>query len=115
MGEVRKWFDSSQPQTLQGAVMLCYITAIFGLILMLFSSPVGIVPIVLGVAGYGIANEKRWAYVMAIVVTALVVVLYAWFALTGAYGLLINLLFNVVLFALLLHPQSRSYQKIWFK
>jgi hypothetical protein len=30
-------------------------------------------------------------------------------------GGLINLLFEVALVALLLHPQSRDYQRIWFK
>ena len=30
-------------------------------------------------------------------------------------GGLINLLFEVALVALLLHPMSRDYQRIWFK
>jgi hypothetical protein len=34
---------------------------------------------------------------------------------SGAHSLIINLLFMVVLVALYLHPQSRAYQRIWFK
>jgi hypothetical protein len=39
------------------------------------------------------------------------------FAGTDAFGfpLIINLIFDGALVALLLHPQSRDYQRIWFK
>jgi hypothetical protein len=115
MPEGRKWFDSSQPQTLQGAVMLCYITAAFGLIAILFGSYVGVVPLVLGAAGFGIANEKKWGYGLGVAIAALVVLVDAAVLLAGVYAFLINLLFAVVLFALLVHPQSREYQRIWFR
>jgi hypothetical protein len=114
--------DSSQPQTLQGAVMLCYITAAFGLLsLFLGASALVIVPLALGVAGFGVANEKRWAYGLglALATVDVVVDLAALFLLgAGAAGdlsLVITILFAVVLFALLIHPQSREYQRIWFK
>jgi len=32
----------------------------------------------------------------------------------ASLGTLLNLLFAGVLFVLLIHPQSREYQKIWF-
>jgi hypothetical protein len=115
MQEARKWFDSSQPQTLQGAVMLCYITAAFGLLAILFSSFVGVVPLALGAAGFGIANEKKWGYGLGVALAALVVLVDVVALLYGALAILINLLFAVVLFALLVHPQSREYKRIWFK
>lgn len=117
MAETRKWFDSSQPQTLQGAVMLCYITAGFALLWILLGTyPVlEIVPLALGAAGYGIANEKRWAYGLGIVLAGLNVLADMAILVLGAFGVVITLLFAVVLFAMLVHPQSREYQRIWFK
>jgi len=115
MPEGRQWFDSSQPQTLQGAVMLCYITAFFGVIGLLLGSVVNIVPLLLGVGGFGVANERRWGYVLAVVLAGLNVIVGIVAVVTvGAFSLL-SLLFAGVLFALLLHPQSREYQRIWFK
>ena len=117
MPEGRKWFDSSQPQTLQGAVMLCYITAAFGMLwLLLGTYPLfEIVPLGLGVAGFGVANEWRWAYGLGIALAALNILGDMGILALGAYSVLITLFFAVVLFALLVHPQSREYQRIWFK
>lgn len=123
MPEGRRWFDSSQPQTLQGAVILSYITAVFGLIAIIQGSyPLAeIVPLALGVAGFGIANEKRWAYIMGVVIAGLNVVLAVglFFLILStslsAFLFLITVLFDIVLFALLIHPQSREYQRVWFK
>lgn len=117
MTEARKWFDNSQPQTMQGAVMLCYITAAFGLLwIILGTYPLyEIVPLSLGVAGFGIANERKWAYGLAVVLAGLNVVGDLAILFLGAVGIIITLLFAVVLFALLVHPQSRDYKRIWFK
>jgi len=117
MAEERRWFDSSQPQTLQAAVILCYITAAFGLLgILLGAYPVlEIVPLALGVAGYGVANEKRWGYRLGVVVAGLNVLSCLFLILVGAYGIVLNLLFAGVLLALLLHSQSREYERIWFR
>ena len=68
------------------------------------------------IAGIGIANEYRWAYNLAIGVSvaAIVVplVLGGIDIIFSSY--LITLLFDVALFALLVHPQSRDHQRIWF-
>ncbi len=115
MPDTRRWFDPSQPQTLQGAVILCYITAFFGILGLLLSSFISVVPLLLGVGGFGVANERRWGYVLAVVLAVLNVLVGIIAVVTfGSYNLL-NLLFAVVLVALLLHPQSREYQRIWFK
>jgi hypothetical protein len=116
MADGRRFFDASQPQTLQGAVMLCYITAAFGLISLLFGAGIGIVPVLLGVGGYGVANEKRWGYVLATVLAVLNVLAVLWIVFVAqSFSFLLTLLFAVVLVALLLHPQSRHYQRIWFR
>lgn len=95
--------------------MLCYITAAFGLISLLLGGAVYLVPTLLGVGGYGVANERRWGYVMATVL-ALLNVLTGIVLLVVVPGLsVLNLLFAVVLAALLLHPQSREYQRTWFR
>jgi hypothetical protein len=117
MGGVRRWFDQSQPQTLQGAVMLCYFRAAFGLLWIIIGVyPLfEVVPLALGIAGYGVANEKRWGYWLGVVVAGLTVFLDLLALVMGAYGIIFNLLFTFVLLALLLHPHSREYQRIWFK
>lgn len=95
--------------------MLCYITAIFGLVWLFYGATIGLVPVVLAVGGYGVANERRWGYWLAVV--AAILNLLSVLAVLGGISLsfLLNLLFAGILVALLLHPQSRHYQRIWFK
>ena len=116
MSEQRKWFDSSQPQTLQGALVLSYMTAAFGLLwLVMGAYPLLVIfPLALAVPAVGIANEKRWAYGLGIGLAGSNVLLNLIF-LPKDWGLIINLFFAIALFALLVHPQSREYQRIWFK
>ena len=120
--ETRRWTNPGQPQTLQIAVFLLYINAVFGMLFGQAFSVLGLI-IVVGqaAAGFGIANEKRWAYWLGVGVAGLALVPYILFVASEGLGsifdigLLINLLFPVALFALLLHPMSRDYQRIWFK
>ena len=116
MSDDRRWFDSSQPQTLQGAVMLCYLTAVFGLIgLVLGAYPLAeLVPLALGAAGLGVANEKRWGYRLGVALAGLNVLVDLYVLYLGAFGVVLTLLFAVVLLALFLHSQSREYERIWF-
>jgi hypothetical protein len=110
---MRQWTNPSQPQTLQIAVFLLYMNAVFSLLFGGLGSVYGLMIIAGGVAGgLGIAQEKRWGYGVALAVALLpFVLLIAGKALiTGVIGLL----FDVALVALLLHPQSREYQRIWF-
>jgi hypothetical protein len=116
MAEPRRWFDATQPQTLQGAVMLSYITAAFGLVSVLFGSYFGVVALGIGVAAYGVANERRWGYWLGIVLAGLTALLYLLVLVYGlVFAVVLNLVFTVLLMALYLHPQSREYQRIWFK
>jgi hypothetical protein len=112
----RKWFDSSQPQTLQIAVILLYINAVFAVIYAL-GSQVFFLPMILeGAAAYGIANERRFGYVGGIILSGLfafgAVALFVYY---GGIGTLLNVVFSVALFVALVHPMSRDYQRIWFK
>ena len=112
--EQRRWVNQSQPQTLQIAVMLFYINAVFEAIYGYLRSPIGILLVAGGVAsGFGIANEKKWGYGLGIVMGLSPFVLRLLFHL-GAPDIL-TLMFEIALIALLLHPQSRDYQRIWFK
>ena len=112
--DTRRWVDPSQPQTLQFACWLLYANAIVGLLF--GGSALGILGLAASVlAGYGIANEKRWGYNVAVGVALLEVLTIVWLIFDGRIGgAIISLMFSVALVALLLHPQSREYQKIWF-
>ena len=139
--ETRRWINQSQPQTLYVAVFLMYLTAGFTLLFGLNDAPYALAYIRLtknldttdllltltrlGVvaasvaAGYGISNERKWGYKLGIAVAALplVVLLYVCIAyqVSPFDFSVISLMFNVAEFALLVHPQSREYERIWFK
>jgi hypothetical protein len=121
--ESRRWFNPSQPQTLQIAVWLLYFNAvgglIFGSVYITLGVFLGLIALVgCGAAAFGIANEQRWGYLLGVAMAVLQVLLIV--AVVGILGLfkgvaLISFLFAVALVALLLHPMSRDYQRIWFK
>jgi hypothetical protein len=115
-----KWVNHFQPQTLVIATFLCYIDAVFGLLFGTVATSFFagfLIVIALGVGGFGIANEKRWGY--AVAVAGAVFQLVMLLAVFGAEVLtslaFINLIFDGALVGLLLHPMSREYQRIWFK
>lgn len=112
----RRWFPAHQPQTLQISVALLYWNAVLGLLFGLLGSGGArfYLPLVLleAAGGYGIANERKWGYRVAVLAAFLPFVLLAAGFVGGS---LLTLLFEIALVALLLHPQSRSYYKIWFR
>jgi hypothetical protein len=110
----RRFLNQFQPQTLVMGTLLCYLHALF---LLLTGSLLGLVfAVALGYGGYGIANEKKWGYGLAtggaVLFVALVLLINGTDVLT--FPLILNFMFDVALVALLLHPQSREYQRIWF-
>ena len=114
--EKRRWLDPSQPQTLQGAVLFCYINAAFSVIYLFLGAPLPLVLIVAAIGAFGIANDRKWGYRLAVAAASLYVVLQAIaFVLDHNLNGIITLLLAVFLMVLLLHPQSRHYQRIWFK
>ena len=142
--DTRKWFDRTQPQTLQIATFLLYFNAFFAL-LALFEERdylgylrerfgIGIL-IGLGVVaanvlgGFLMANERKLGYKLALVAAFAPFVLRFWAysdienRLGGSVSIwdkltgndTIGFIFEIALCALLLHPQSRNHQRIWFK
>ncbi len=131
----RQWVNSRQPQTLYLAQILMYIQGGMDLLFSLLAGRIAnstlfglrilavayLLLVIVGklVAAYGIANSMRWAYRLG--VAAAVAPLALRVAAAFAYGLdrlwiqPIGLLFDIVLVALLLHRQSRDYQKHWFR
>jgi uncharacterized membrane protein (DUF2068 family) len=112
----KRWIDTTQPQTLMIAVFLLYANAAFGLLSGGFTNPL-LLAITVGevAAGWGIANEKKWGYGLGIAMSFVPFVLRLIFLHNPLATNLITLMIEVALVALLLHPQSREYQRIWFK
>jgi hypothetical protein len=112
----QRFFDPSQPQTLQIATFLLYLDAAFAVLRGLLSAP----DLLLGAAyaggAYGMANGKKWGYGLALAVAVLqILVLMATAPIdTLLRAHTIEVMFAVALLALLMHPQSREYQRIWF-
>jgi hypothetical protein len=115
----RRFLNPAQPQTLVIAVYLLYLHAVFLLFDLL---RFGVFPILYvfavggGVAaGYLIANEKKIGYGLGIAMAFYPFFLNFYYFGNPLSSNLINLMFEIALVALLLHPQSRDYQRIWFK
>jgi hypothetical protein len=113
--EQRRFLNQYQPQPLVMGTLLCYVNAFF----LLISGYLLFLIIAAGLAGggYGIANEKKWGYGLA--VASAIVQIAFWVLVAGEdifeFPLILTVLFDAALVALLLHPQSREYQRIWFK
>jgi hypothetical protein len=112
-----RWFNQGHPQTLQTATLLLYFEGVLGLLLGSYGGVLVCVGMVVG--AFGVANDKKWGYGLALV-AAILNVVYV-FAIWGVGPALTNLnpllslMFGGALVALLLHPMSRSYQRIWFR
>jgi len=106
-----------QPQTLYMGVILCYIQGVFAILSYPDFGPFAF--LILGglvAGGFGIANEKKWGYLLALATAVFqVLIVLAVYRTLADIGVLIQLAFDVLLVVLLAHPMSRSYQRIWFK
>lgn len=116
----RKFLNQSQPQTLVLGTLLLYVNAVFGVIFGVVATSVvlGLITIIgLAIGGYGIANEWKWGYAVGVIAAGLQLLMLV--AVFGSeileFPVIITLLFDGALVGLLLHPESRSYQRIWFK
>jgi hypothetical protein len=121
--ETRRWVNQSQPQTLYMVTILLYFNAALSLLLGgALASVIGLAYVIgQAAAGYGIANERRWGYVLGLVTVGIQLAFLALgVVLEGpdvifSLGFIFAALWPVVMMVLLLHPQSRDYQRIWFK
>ena len=119
--ETRRWTNPSQPRTLQIAVFLLYANAVLNvLFLAILYVPFLLLTVGFVAAGYGIANDRRWGYWLGVGLAALGLLPYAFLIMDEGVGelltlpVLISLVFPVAMFALLVHPESREHQRIWF-
>ncbi|MST33707.1 hypothetical protein GHK86_13390 [Acidimicrobiaceae bacterium USS-CC1] len=109
--------DRTQPQTLYMATILLYLNAALAILTALIyhnlGGLIGLVFLAGEIAGgWGIANEKKWGFWVAAVVSVLILLLALAFF---SFGNIINLVFDIALVALLFHPQSTAYRKTWFR
>ena len=111
MAGPQRFFDPSQPQTLQMATLVLYFQGAFYFLALALLYAAGY-----GAAGYGIANGKKWGYGLGLgVATFRLIFLFGGSSIDVVLRVhTIQLMFAVALLALLLHPQSREYQKIWY-
>ena len=123
MDEIR-WFNPSQPQTLKIAVGLGYFTAVFSLLnigVISFNSnipsPILFLAIAaLGAGAVGCASERNIGYSLALGGSSVIVLAHAITVLRTGFSLRItSLMFAGALLWLLLHEQTRAYQRVWFR
>lgn len=117
----RKFLNQQQPQTLVIATLLLYLNGAFNILNGLsFSTLLLLIGVAMGAGAFGIANEKKWGYKVAVAVTGLGVLELILVLGSDGIGLIISptfwlyALFPVARFALLVHPMSREHQRIWF-
>ena len=118
------WVNRHQPQTLYIAQLLMYFQGGLGVLFMVIGARgLTVYSLVIAAgkltAAFGIANEMRWAYKLGVVVAALPILVLVLLAVTDDVSWLwvepLGLLFDIALISLLLHSQSRSYQRYWPK
>jgi hypothetical protein len=138
--DYKRWFDRTQPQTLQIAMLLLYLNGFFALVSFLEGDGdwVGVARVTKGGVGalvglaviaahaFGgllMANGRRLGWYLGLAAAFSPVVLRFW-VLSGSnwsfqdklFGTrIISFLFEAALVALLLHTQSREYQKTWYR
>jgi hypothetical protein len=143
----RRFFNSSQPQTMQVSVILLYANVVVALLHLssgegLYREAVKAVTrdglsgglegllgtlitiVVVGgafAAAYLMANEKKVGWRLGVVVAAAPIVALMIRLLIGIPRagiddvISIGVMFDVALLVALLHNQTRSYEKVWFK
>ena len=121
--EKRVWVNPRQPQTLYIAQLLMYFQGGLSLVFGMLNASLGFYTLTIAVgkvmAGFGIANERRWGYRLGVVVAVVPVALLVLLAVTDTPRWLwadaFGLLFDIALIALLVYPTSRDYQRYWPK
>lgn len=120
-----------QPQTLYISQILLYITAVGAVLfrsvgegwieaLPLRYLVVLLMTIGAGVGAYGIANARKWGYLLGVAAAlAPFVIRLEIIRRVDLFEMLrwnpIGRLFDIAILAALVHPESRSYQKQWFQ
>lgn len=126
----RRWFNPNVPQTLYIAQFLLYLDAFWALLGIFVGGGIGLLGVLALAAyvygAYGIANEQKRGYQVAVFAAFLPFGLRLIAAVAFGDGLIgdlgfilfsnsvLSVIFQYALIALLLHPMSREHQKIWF-
>lgn len=134
----RRFYNPNLPQTLVIAQILLYINVFFEGIVLLqvglssFNYPplgkilLATAVVTQAVGAYGIANEKKIGYQIAVfasflpLLTRVISVIVTHGSIVRNLGFILlagsplNVLFEYALIALLLHKQSSEYQRVWF-
>jgi hypothetical protein len=106
---------------MQSSVILLYVSAAFSMLFGGFASGLLMLVAVAKVAGgWGCANERKWGYQLAVAAAALPFVLLLLIVGPSAIAhhllrIAVSFMFDILLLALLLHRETRSYQRIWFR
>ena len=124
MDEIR-WFNPSQPDTLRNAVFLGYLEAVLTLLRLGSLSALSNIPApilflacaAMAAGSVGCASERKAGYALAVGGTSVAVLAYAIQVLRAASFTfaLIPFMFAGALLWLLLHEQTRAYQRVWFR
>lgn len=114
-----QFFNQSLPQTLVLGQLLCYVSAFLDIIDGAVATSRGVALLIifgLFLGGLGIANERKWGYLIAVGASGLQVLMYIVIFRMDVFlfQVLIGFAFDLALFALLVHPQSRNHQRVWF-
>ena len=93
--------------------MLLYIEGLFNLVR---GTELMFIGLVMFPAAYAIANDRRWGWRLGVGAAALAVLLRLTSIVSHGFTpiVLLILVFPVALLALLVHPISREYQRVWF-
>jgi|TARA_B100000959_G_scaffold255192_1_gene287389 uncharacterized membrane protein (UPF0136 family) len=93
--------------------MLLYIEGLFNLVR---GTELMFIGLAMFPAAYAIANDKRWGWRLGVGAAALAVLLRLTSIVSHGFTpiVLLILVFPVALLALLVHPISREYQRVWF-
>lgn len=103
-------------------MFLLYLDAVFGLFFGALFNVIGLILLVgSALAALGIANEHRWGYWLGVAMAAVGLAPFVYFALADgithviSLPVLFDLVLPVVLAVALAHPQSRDYQRAFFR
>ena len=118
-----RWTNPALPQTLQIAVLLLYISAFFGVLrgLVSIGHPLGVLLLVIGLVAFagaaGIVRERKVGYWLAVLYAVLDALGEVLGMVLGEFSGwdMIGVVLAIALFALVLHPMSRGYYRIWFR
>ena len=100
---------------LNTAQLLLYLNAVLDLVFIGGTGYGLVLPFAEALGAFGLANEKKWGYWVALIGASLPVLFFLTQMSSGVFfSGLITILIRGMIIVFLLHPQSRDYQKLYF-